>query len=148
MEKNKYENIKLDLIEITLDDVNPKIMDIIFKLIDERNIKGKTYIGIAPSLYEFPIAFDKSEIVGNMIYSVRKLDMLKNFLDNYNKSYMNILNMQVENTITVTIANMENYEMNTILFNTKNDCFMVKIGYPKHKKNQVDSKQICKRLKK
>lgn len=146
--KNKFENIQLDLIGINLDDVNPKIMDIIFKIIEEKNIKGKTYIGVANSLFELPVKFDKSEIVGDMIYSVRNLGMFKYFLENTKKNYKKLYNIQFENSITITIASTENFVMNTILFNTINDYFMLKIGYPKQKENQVDTTQICKRLKK
>lgn len=146
--KNKFENIQLDLIGINLDDVNPKIMDIIFKIIEEKNIKGKTYIGVANSLFELPINFDESEIVGDMIYSVRNLGMIKSFLENTKENYKKLYNIQFENSITITIASTENFVMNTILFNTINDYFMFKIGYPKQKENQVDTTQICKRLKK
>lgn len=146
MQIKDFKNVKLDLIDIDLKDINPKIIDLILKLIIERKTKGKTYLGITPSIFEIPIVFEKNEIIGDMVYSVRKLDIFKVFLENIMKDYSKKYNIQFENSITVTVSSEDNFVMNTILFNTRKECFMLKIGYPKQKENDIDSNQISKRL--
>ena len=140
-------NIKLELIAIEWEDVNPKIIEFILKLINERKIKGKTYIGIAQSWGELPISFSKDEMVDGIIYSLRNLNMSKSFLENYRKNYSIGSNIHFDNAITVTIEKTKDFEINTILFNAKNDYFMIRLGYPKTKEDMLDYNQMTKNLK-
>ena len=141
-------NIKLELIAIEWEDVNPKIIEFILKLMEERKISGKTYIGIAKSLGELPIPYSDDEIVDGIIYSVRNLNMAKGFLENYRKNYNMGSNIHFDNAITVTIEKSKDFEINTILFNAKNDYFMIRLGYPKTKEDMLNYNQMTKKLKK
>ena len=54
-----YDNYNNELgkiynLNIKYQDINPKIIETILKLIDERKISGKTYIGISKSIGEMP----------------------------------------------------------------------------------------------
>ena len=140
-------NIKLELIDIEWEDLNPKIIEFILKLMEERKISGKTYVGIAQSWGELPILFNKDEMVDGIIYSVQNLNMAKGFLENYRKSYNMQFNINFDNAITVTIEKSKDYEINTILFNAKNDYFMIRLGYPKTKEDKLDYNQMTKKLK-
>lgn len=146
MELNSND-IELELIGIDWGDVNPKIIEFILKLIDERKLKGKTYIGISISFGEFPIPYRQDEIVDGIVYSVQNLDCSRDFLEYCRKYYSMDHNVEFDNAVTVTVGNSNDYVINTILFNAKDDYFMIRLGYPKVKGSKLDYNQMTKKLK-
>lgn len=139
----KYNNI--NVVDVNYENINPMVLEIIFNIIEEIKLEEKTYIYITESMMEIPIPFDKNEIVDGIIYSVRSLNNLKTFMDLYTKAF--ISDYQFDNYITVTVDDKTDNVMNTIVFNTKKNCFMIKLGYSKKLENKIDYKQLSKRIK-
>ncbi len=144
----ELDNIKLELIGINGEEVNPDIVDIIIKLIDERMISGNTYIGITKSLSELPIQYNNDEIIDGIVYSVRNLSGYKSYMNKHKREFSKLFNIKFDNYITVTVDNKKDYVKNSILFSTKNDCFIIKLEYPKIKENILDYNTVTKKLKK
>lgn len=142
------ENITLDLISIEWKEINPKIIECLERLIEDRNLSGKTYVGISQSWGELPIQYRADEVNNGIIYSVNNLSKMKPFLENYRAVYSFDTNIKYDNAITVTIEQSDDYNITTILFNAKDDYFMIRIGYPKAKEKLVDYNQMVKYLKK
>lgn len=139
----KYKNI--NVVDVNYENINPIVLEIILNIVEEIKLEGKTYIYITESMMEIPISFDKNEIVDGVIYSVRSLNKLKTFMDLYTKTF--ITDYKFDNYITVTVDDKMDNVMNTIVFNTKKDCFMIKLGYSKKLENKIDYKQLYKRIK-
>lgn len=139
----KYKNI--NVVDVNYENINPIVLEIILNIVEKIKLEGKTYIYITESMMEIPISFDKNEIVDGVIYSVRSLNKLKTFMDLYTKTF--ITDHKFDNYITVTVDDKMDNVMNTIVFNTKKDCFMIKLGYSKKLENKIDYKQLYKRIK-
>lgn len=139
----KYKNI--NVVDVNYENINPIVLEIILNIVEKIKLEGKTYIYITESMMKIPISFDKNEIVDGVIYSVRSLNKLKTFMDLYTKTF--ITDHKIDNYITVTVDDKTDNVMNTIVFNTKKDCFMIKLGYSKKLENKIDYKQLYKRIK-
>ncbi len=145
--KLKNRGIKLEIIDLEWEDINPKIIETILKLIDERKISGKTYIGISKSIGEMPLLYKKDDMINGIIYTLHDLSMAKDILEDYRKNYSGLYNIQCDNSITVTIENSQNYVINTILVNAKDNYFMIRFGYPKIKEDELDYNNLMKKFK-
>lgn len=141
-------NVKVEFIEMDVNDVNPKIMNIIFKLIEERNLIGKTYVGVSKSWGEISIPISENDLVDGVKYFVFNLNMAKVFLENYRKNYGIDTHTSFDNAVTLTIEKQYDFVTATILFNAKNDYFMVRLCYDKKFEDNIDYTQIRKRLRK
>ena len=111
-------NVTVEFIEVDIDEVNPKIMDIIFKLIDEKKLNGNTYVGVSRSWGEVPIPISEKDLVEGVKYFVFDLSMAKGFLDNYRKNYRTDTNTTFDNAITLTIEKQYDFLTATILLYT------------------------------
>ncbi len=143
----KNKGIELEIIDLEWEDINPKIIETILNLIDERKISGKTYIGISKSIGEMPLLYKKDDVINGIIYTVHDLSAAKDILEDYRKNYSPMYNIQCDNAITVTVENSQNYVISTILVNAKDNYFMIRFGYPKTKEDELDYNNLMKKFK-
>lgn len=137
----KKEN-KLELIGITWEELNFKLLDVVSEIINTRKMEGSTYIGIAKALWPMQIPTNKCDEVNGIVYAVRNLNPIKDKAEQLMKEYRDY-----DNAITVTVGENNGYVTNTILVNSKNSHYFILLGYPKEKENELDYRQMQKRLK-